>query len=88
MGTSDGDLTNLVARGLEEICGRERNSSRSMVPEASCGCHVRTSRVYILKQTPAHLIKLHETFPQTIHFISVNYPHALAPVSDPIMHTP
>jgi len=25
-----------VARGLDDICGRLRNSSRSMVPELSC----------------------------------------------------
>ena len=34
------------------------------------GCNVKYTRM----QTQAHLIKLHETFPQTIHFISVNCP--------------
>jgi hypothetical protein len=32
----------------------------------------------MLVQIRAHLIKLHETFPQTIHFISVNCPHVSA----------
>lgn len=39
------------------------------------GCNVMCIRM----QIPAHLIKLHETFPQTIHFISVNCPLVSAP---------
>jgi hypothetical protein len=30
------DVCYRVARGFEEICGSERNSSRSIVPELSC----------------------------------------------------
>jgi hypothetical protein len=67
-----------VAKGLEEIWGRERNSSRSIVPEASCR---KTSvsdfsgnrRISSHWKEAQYLIELHETFAQAVHFITVDY---------------
>lgn len=41
-----GGATNLVASGLDDTWGRERNSSRSIVPEASC--RLFSMREYLL----------------------------------------
>jgi hypothetical protein len=42
-----------VARGFEEICGRARNSSRSMVPELSWfGLAKVPGSVYIVGRAP------------------------------------
>ena len=59
-----------VARGLEETWGRERNSSRSTVPELSwkqdeSSCWHREECV--------NLIQLHEPLSQSVDFIAVNW---------------
>lgn len=66
--------TYLVASGFEDTWGRERNSSRSIVPELSCkfsvlDSYVRTGREGMLL---SNLVELHEPFPQSVYFISVD----------------
>jgi hypothetical protein len=59
-----------VARGLDETCGRERNSSRSIVPELSWAFVQKGLCLYGLG---AHLVELHESLAESVHFILVDW---------------
>ena len=75
-----------VARGLDETCGRERNSSRSMVPELSFSggqtsvldleamSNVKAAGLSVdnVKKAGTHFVKFHETLPQPVKLLTID----------------
>ena len=68
-----------VASGFDDICGRLRNSSRSIVPELSYQPEGHMSVPLICLFTlnwdikiKTNLVKLHEPLPQTVYLLPIN----------------
>src|ERR1700753_2287524 len=62
-----------VASGFEETWGRERNSSRSMVPELSwLTCQHEANSRHGKGRRKAYFVELHESLAQPVDLLAVN----------------